>query len=58
MGLYDVGSAKDVERARGPSAEGSGLAAQNVESALRRVGRRLIPLCMGVAITNHLDRSK
>ncbi|GBF99705.1 MFS transporter [Raphidocelis subcapitata] len=57
MGLYDIGSVKDVERARQPSAEGSAPAAAEVETALRKVGRRLIPLCMGVAIANHMDRS-
>jgi hypothetical protein len=29
-----------------------------VDSALRKVGRRLVPLCITVAVMNHLDRSK
>jgi hypothetical protein len=37
----------------GPSADGAEL-----EAALRKVSRRMVPLCMAVSIMNHLDRSK
>lgn len=32
--------------------------ASAVDRALSKAGWRLIPLCMGIAISNHMDRSK
>ncbi|KAI8463284.1 MAG: major facilitator superfamily domain-containing protein [Monoraphidium minutum] len=39
--------------------EGRGLLqeAEVLESALRKVARRVVPLCMAIAMMNHLDRS-
>jgi len=29
-----------------------------LESALKKIGRRVLPLCIAVSLMNHLDRSK
>jgi predicted GNAT family acetyltransferase len=42
-------------RKDGASQDGSSAA---LESALRKAGWRLIPLCVAIAISNHMDRSK
>jgi hypothetical protein len=43
---------------KGGDCSGGAAAAPELESALRKAGRRLIPLTMLIAITNHMDRSK
>lgn len=64
-----VGSENGMDASRVPSLaqpsevlEGRGLlstgAQSDLESALRKVTRRIVPLTMAVAMMNHLDRSK
>jgi hypothetical protein len=50
------GSRGDEDAGTLPVAKGSGGAA--LDRALSKVGRRIIPLVMGIAIANHMDRSK
>jgi hypothetical protein len=58
MGFAILGDAGDD----GPDAAGlpsqAPAGGSHLERALAKVGRRLIPLTMAIAISNHMDRSK
>ncbi len=51
-------SSGDAKAAEGAAADAAAPLDPLVESALRKVGRRVVPLCTAVALLNHLDRSK
>jgi hypothetical protein len=63
MGLYGVHAGVEDGHAAGASprssaaAQAAGARAE-VERALRKVGARVVPLFMAIAMANHMDRSK
>jgi len=52
--LHNAAADEDGSAKEGAAAQRSAV----VDQALIKVGRRLIPLCMCIAISNHMDRSK